>query len=534
MPGSRSYLSAISENRPRFSPEEAGELAQSLYGVSGALRALPSERDQNFRLTAGNGEVFVLKISGAGERRGILDLQHAALEHLAAHYDEAAWPRVCRTRDGEAITRVDGQGGRCHLVRMLTYVDGRPLCDARPHGPGLLNHLGAFLGRLTRAFADFSHDEKQPELIWNMDNGPDVVRRYAGLIPDAGRRELVMGFCEAYEQAVGPWLETLPRQFIHNDANDQNVLVSLVGRIRRTRRVRPEDPASSELEVAGLIDFGDMVHSCALFEPAVAAAYVMLGKSEPLSAAAHVVAGYHAEQPLTDLELKLMYHCAVMRLCMSVAISAHQQAAEPENTYLSVSEKNAWDLLEKLQDVPPSFAEYLFRDACGRPPCPQTPVIEAYLSAKRDAFAPVMGPAVDLSTALVFDLSVSSPDRALLGGSIGVDDLAREVFQRMEEAGPRRGSAGTTKPARSTPPDSSPWTPMKCRNAGPSTWAWMSSCPPDHRSSRRWRERSTASGTTLSRWTTAPASSWNMPRRNRKARTVRTAQPIRPARTVRP
>lgn len=436
MPGSRSQSSAISENRPRFSPEEAGELALSLYGLSGAPRALPSERDQNFRLTAGNGEEYVLKISGAGERRGILDLQHAALEHLAGHFEEAAWPRVCRTKDGNAITPVDGHGGLRHLVRMLTYVDGRPLCDVKPHGAGLMNHLGAFLGRLTRAFAGFSHEEKQPDLIWNMDNGPDVVHRYAGLIPDAGRRDLVMGFCEAYDQAVGPWLDTLPRQFIHNDANDQNILVRLV---RLALRARPEDPASSELEVAGLIDFGDMVHSCALFEPAVAAAYVMLGKSEPLSAAAHVAAGYHAEHPLSDLELRLLYPCAVMRLCMSVSISAHQQVAEPENTYLSVSEENAWDLLEKLRDVSPSYAEYLFRDACGLPPCPQTPGIEAYLSSKCGTFAPVMGPGIDLSTALVFDLSVSSPDRALLGGSVDVDDLTREVFQRMEEAGAGAG-----------------------------------------------------------------------------------------------
>lgn len=454
MPDSKSPLSTISENRPRFSPEEAGELARTLYGVTGALHALPSERDQNFRVTAGNGEVFVLKISGAGERRGILDLQHAALEHLAAHFEEAAWPRICRTGDGASITRVDGHGGRRHLVRMLTFVDGRPLCDARPHSPGLLNHLGAFLGRLNRAFADFTHEEKQSELIWNMDNGPDVVRRYAGLMPDAGRRDLVLGFCEAYEQAVGPWLDTLPRQFIHNDANDQNVLVRLgaagrrgrLGRLDHAGRMgaagrlgQPEDLAPSELVVAGLIDFGDMVHSCALFEPAVAAAYVMLGKSEPLSAAAHVVAGYHAEHPLSDLELELLYHCAVMRLCMSVAISAHQQVAEPENTYLSVSEQNAWDLLEKLEGTSPSFAEYLFRDACGRTPCPQTPGIEAYLSSKRGAFAPVMGPGVDLSTALVFDLSVSSPDRALLGGYIGVDDLSREVFRRMEEAGAEAG-----------------------------------------------------------------------------------------------
>ncbi|MCY3772960.1 MAG: aminotransferase class III-fold pyridoxal phosphate-dependent enzyme [Gemmatimonadetes bacterium] len=418
-------MSVISEKRPRFTPEEAAELALSLYGVTGTLSPLPSERDQNFRLTADNEEVFVLKISGAGEKRGILELQHDALDHLAGRFDETEWPRVCRTKDDSGITRIDGRNGLRHLVRMLTYIDGWPLCDVKPHSPGLLRDLGVFLARLTRALADFSHVEKQPDLIWNMDNGPEVVHRFADLIPDSGRRRLVTGFCEAYESAVGPHLASLPRQVIHNDANDQNVLVRLA---------HPDDPASSEHRIAGLIDFGDMAQSCALYEPAVAAAYVMLGKSEPLSAAAHVVAGYHAEHPLTDLDLKLLYHCAVMRLCMSVAISAHQQVAEPENTYLSVSEKNAWDLLKKLEGTSPSFVEYLFRDACELPPCPQTPGIEAYLASKRGSFAPVMGPDVDLSTAVAFDLSVGSPDRALLGGSVNADELAADVFRKMENA----------------------------------------------------------------------------------------------------
>ena len=430
-------MSVIAVKRPRFTPEEAAGLARSLYGVTGYLRALPSERDQNFHITGDNGEGFVLKTSGAAEKRSTVDLQHAALDHLASRFGEASWPKVCRTGKGESITLVDGRGGMQHLVRMLTFIDGRPLCEVKPHGPDLLKDLGAFLGRLTHALADFSHEEKQPDLIWNMDNGPSVVRGYLDHIHDGARRGLVQRYCEAYETTVVPRLASLPRQFIHNDANDQNVLV------RRSRPggsggpsgpSGPEDPASSRLEVAGLIDFGDMTHSCALFEPAVAVAYVMLGKSEPLSVAAHVVRGYHAEHPLTELDLSLIYHCAVMRLCMSVCISAFQQVAEPDNTYLSVSEKHAWDLLEKLGEVHPSFAEYQFRDACQLPPCPQTPGIETYLSSKRGAFAPVMGPDVDLSTALVFDLSVGSPDRALLGGSVDVDELSRDIFKQMETA----------------------------------------------------------------------------------------------------
>ena len=43
-----------------------------------------------------------------------------------------------------------------------------------------------------------------------------------------------------------------------------------------------------------------MVYSYTVNEVAIAAAYAMLDKADPLSVAAHVVAGYHAENPLTE------------------------------------------------------------------------------------------------------------------------------------------------------------------------------------------------------------------------------------------
>ena len=132
----------------------------------------------------------------------------------------------------------------------------------------------------------------------------------------------------------------------------------------------------------------------------------MLGKRDPLLAATNFVKGYHTECPLTELDLKLLYSCATMRLSMSVCISAFQQTAEPDNTYLSVSEKKAWDLLEKLDNIPPVLAEYHFREACDLSPSPLTPRIESYLKSQSQLFAPVMGPNVDITSALVFDLSV--------------------------------------------------------------------------------------------------------------------------------
>ena len=115
-----------------------------------------------------------------------------------------------------------------------------------------------------------------------------------------------------------------------------------------------------------------MVHTYTVAEPAVAAAYAMLNKNDPMMAAAAVVAGYHSSYPLTETELALLYPLICMRLCMSVCFSAHQQVLQPDNRYLSISEAPAWALLEKLAEIPPALAHYRLRAACGLPPVPQS------------------------------------------------------------------------------------------------------------------------------------------------------------------
>ena len=96
----------------------------------------------------------------------------------------------------------------------------------------------------------------------------------------------------------------------------------------------------------------------------------MLDKSDPLSAAAHVVRGYHEVFPLTGSEIALLFDLACMRLCTTVAMSAHQRRLEPDNEYLSISEKPAWEMLALLAGIHPELAHFTFRHACGLTPGP--------------------------------------------------------------------------------------------------------------------------------------------------------------------
>jgi Ser/Thr protein kinase RdoA (MazF antagonist) len=54
------------QQAPRLEPADAESLTRDLFGIAGAARPLPSERDQNFVIDAG-GRRFVLKIANAGE-----------------------------------------------------------------------------------------------------------------------------------------------------------------------------------------------------------------------------------------------------------------------------------------------------------------------------------------------------------------------------------------------------------------------------------------------------------------------------------
>ena len=82
-----------------------------------------------------------------------------------------------------------------------------------------------------------------------------------------------------------------------------------------------------------------------------------------------VVKGYHRQFPLEEKELSILYLLIAARLVITGSSAAWNKHREPENEYLLVSEKPAWDLLKQLYEIAPEFAHFRFRAACGFEPC---------------------------------------------------------------------------------------------------------------------------------------------------------------------
>ena len=58
-----------------------------------------------------------------------------------------------------------------------------------------------------------------------------------------------------------------------------------------------------------------MVHSATVCDLAIAIAYAMLDKHDPIAAAAEVVAGYHQVRPLSEAETDALYTAGGRAAC---------------------------------------------------------------------------------------------------------------------------------------------------------------------------------------------------------------------------
>jgi Ser/Thr protein kinase RdoA (MazF antagonist) len=119
-------------------------LAGDVYGLHGEVRMLPGEYDHNFHIVTDEGPGFVLKMMHPARERAVLQLQVAALSHLARRAADVG-PRVRETRHGEALTVQDVAQGPPRLVWMVGYRPGSTLAEARPRS---LSSTGPW--RLTR------------------------------------------------------------------------------------------------------------------------------------------------------------------------------------------------------------------------------------------------------------------------------------------------------------------------------------------------------------------------------------------------
>jgi 4-aminobutyrate aminotransferase-like enzyme/Ser/Thr protein kinase RdoA (MazF antagonist) len=352
---------------PALTMDEAAACARTVFGLDAVGSTLPSERDQNFLLRTTSCDRFVLKIANSAEDRALLDAQNAALAHVGRRSTLCA--RVVPALDGSFISEIVGASGGRHFVRLLTWLPGEPLGSLASHPAELLEDVGAAVAELDAALDGFDHPAIHRDFYWDLARGISLARESAPLIENPAMRALVTRLVPEIAARSGGRFAGLRRAAAHNDPNDYNILVSLPpegGSYEPIGDDANRVASAFRRKVTGILDFGDIVHTYAIADLAIAIAYAVLGTPDPLSAAAAVARGYRKARAVDDDEIAALFDLVLLRLCTSVCVAARQQKQRPGDAYLSISQRPIEQTLPTLAALDPALVEATFRQARGR------------------------------------------------------------------------------------------------------------------------------------------------------------------------
>ncbi len=346
------------------------------FGVRGALRRLGGEYDLNFRGETAEGDVIVKAMRPQGEP-ALVEQQCAAIRHALAADPALPLPRLLPAGEARLWREATDEAGQRRMVWAQRAFAGIPMGEAGPQSPAVLSELGALTARLDLALRDFAVTPAPDAAKWDLTRA-GWIKPHLDLL-EGPRRARIAGIVAAYE-ALAPALDRLPRQTLHNDLNDFNILV--------------EPRLGGPARISGLIDFGDMTMGPRVCEIAIAAAYAILDHETPEAALAAFVAGYHAVSALSAEEIDLIWPLTRMRLAVSVVNSTIEARDRPDDPYVTISQAPAWRLLENAA-IDGELMGPRLRNACGLPVTDAAGRIAAWIAGQRGRFAPVLGRPLD-------------------------------------------------------------------------------------------------------------------------------------------
>ena len=367
-------LGVFEAKAPCFSEADAEGAVRELFHLEAAVRALYSERDQNFHVRAADGREFVLKVANPAEDPAVVDFQTRALLHIATVDASLPVPQVVPAADGEPYRWAVGPDGRRSLVRLLTFLPGRLVVDHTPPTQELLRNIGVITARLARALRGFFHPAARHELLWDLLQIPRL-HQHTRHIREREKRRLIEHIFADFEARVLPQLRGMRAQVIHNDVSIHNTLV---------------DPESGD-RVEGVIDFGDMIHAPLVNDIAVPIVELAAYQPDPLAAAMQIVAGYNSVERFTEDEIRLAFDLATARAAMSLSIAAWREKNHPENVaYISSGNPGYTEALEWLAALDKDFGHACLRHACGLPAAANALAVSCWLQEHGATAAPLL------------------------------------------------------------------------------------------------------------------------------------------------
>ncbi|HYZ68895.1 MAG TPA: aminotransferase [Mycobacterium sp.] len=333
------FLEAPELPAPQVTEAQAEEIVATHYGLRARATSLGSNQDKNFVVTGEDGAIVgVLKIANPVFNATEIEAQDLAADRIADAEPTLRMAVPLPNRAGQKCTAITGLVDGTAYVRLLRFLPGGTLIDRDYLSPTAIAGLGEVAGRVSRALGGFSHPGLDRVLQWDLRYGTAVVAELISYVPDPLHRERLDAATREAWARIAPLVDELPRQAVHLDLTDANVVAS--------RSVGGSPVAD------GVIDFGDLTDSWAVSELAITASSV-LGHpgSEPVSILPAVRA-FHAIRPLSAAEVDALWPLLVLRTAVLIVSGAQQASLDPDNPYLTEQSGGEWRMFDQATSLP--------------------------------------------------------------------------------------------------------------------------------------------------------------------------------------
>lgn len=299
------------------------------YGfVPASVRELDGDinySNKKYLIEDASGSRYILKIYNDREELDIAIEEHNILDRIKDKIDFKI-PVARKDLSGNSFTTISE-----NKAILLKYIEGDFIADI-DQTDKLIYDFGKCIGKLHLVLNNQKSKNIEARInFWDLKNA-HINYDKSQYITDKALKKHVDYYFKRFHNRVLPQLHKLRYSLIHGDLNDYNVL-------------------SSADKIKGFIDFGDFCYSPLINELAIAGAYIMMEKYDPLIKISELIRGFNEIVPLEGREIMLLPDLICTRLCVSICNSAEKKAKSEDNDYVLVSERPAIKLLTKWKET---------------------------------------------------------------------------------------------------------------------------------------------------------------------------------------
>ena len=361
------------------------KLLPKFWEISGNYKKLNSEFDLNIEVSDHKKNKFIIKIMRNSCEKVFIEGQIDFLKFIDKSDTFFPVSKIYKSIKGNDYEILKDEKGNERYVWIVRKIEGELFSDFKPKTNELMLDLGKKVGKLDLFSKRFTKNLKIEDNKWNLTKS-FWIKNHLSKIKETKIKNIIIEILNDFNNIDGV-LKKLKSYWIHNDLNDQNLLV------RHNLGNLPE--------ISGILDFGDLSFCPRICNIAICSSYLMILPDVGLDKQLHFLKGYHHINPISESELDILYTLVMVRIAVSYVNSIVMFQKKPRDPYVIISQKDTKNFLLNIKENK-DFITARFRNICGYPISSSYDDVQKFLTSKNSRFFPAIKG--DLNTSSIVNL----------------------------------------------------------------------------------------------------------------------------------